>query len=70
MKISFFDCFVSIGDSVLYRGRVMVVCDIDRRSHRALLDEKKWVRCSEFELYRVKDMEKFGDRLKKHNFGL
>lgn len=70
MKISFFNRFVSIGDVVVWRGRRMVVSDIDRRSHTALLDEKRWVRCSEFELYRVLDMSALANRLKKHNFGL
>lgn len=70
MKISFFNRFVSIGDVVVWRDRRMVVSDIDRRSHTALLDEKHWVRCSEFELYRVLDMSALANRLKKHNFGL
>lgn len=52
MKIKEFNEKVHIGSQVVFKGKVRLVRDLNRKKHEASLGRSElWVRCSEFEPY-------------------
>lgn len=50
MKINVFRTQCKIGSKVLYKGKVRVIADIDRRTNSISFSGYRWIRCTEAKL--------------------
>lgn len=50
MKINVFRTQAKIGSIIKYKNKKYIISDLDRNNHCLLINNRKWIRCSEVEL--------------------